>query len=168
MWHVPSLSTSKFLDFIAPIDVKYAGPENMNMLHDVMGIITNVFKIRRFPFACRERETNYEARYVKFTITDNMEKKMTGIVVGKLCEWFVNHWARRTSSIMYNYDPIVAVLNNWRITDYHGKNVLMSEYGFSKFYINPTFEDVDISLYIRGYMLEDDKDDVMVEVVEEN
>ena len=29
-----------------------------------------------------------------------------------------------------------------------GKNVLMNEYGFSKFYINPTFEDVDISLYM--------------------
>jgi len=37
---------------------------------------------------------------------------MTCIDVGKLCEWFVNHWARRTSSIMYNYDPIVAVLHN--------------------------------------------------------
>ncbi|CAD5318353.1 unnamed protein product [Arabidopsis thaliana] len=120
MWSFPSLSASKFLDFIAPIDVKYAGPEDMNMLHDVMGIITNVYKIRRFPFAfVKERQI--------------MKHDMLNSGLRKTC-----------------------------------KNVLMSEYGFSKLYINPTFEDVDIPLYLRGYMLEDDKDNVMVEVVEEN
>ncbi|KAL9293956.1 hypothetical protein AtEden1_Chr3g0200301 [Arabidopsis thaliana] len=81
MWHVHSLSTSKYFDFMAPIDVKYATTHDMNMLHGnrfrlylllTMGIITKVFNIRRFSFVCRERETNYESRYVKFTLTDNM------------------------------------------------------------------------------------------------
>jgi len=39
---------------------------------DAMGIITRVYNIRRFPFVCRQRETNYEARYVKFMIADNV------------------------------------------------------------------------------------------------
>jgi len=39
---------------------------------DAMGIITRVSNIRRFPFVCRQRETDYEARYVKFMIVDNM------------------------------------------------------------------------------------------------
>ena len=41
MWHVPSLSTSKFLDFIAPIDVKYAGPEDMDMLHGKLKVLVS-------------------------------------------------------------------------------------------------------------------------------
>jgi len=39
---------------------------------DAMGIIKWVSNIRRFPFVCRPRETDYEARYVKFTIADNV------------------------------------------------------------------------------------------------
>jgi len=39
---------------------------------DAMGIITRVSNIRRFPFVCRQRETDYEARFVKFMIADNM------------------------------------------------------------------------------------------------
>jgi len=48
------------------------------------------------------------------------EKKIRCIAVGQMCEWFVNHWSKRISLITYNYEPIVAVLQNWRITNYHG------------------------------------------------
>jgi len=32
MWHVPSLSTSSFFEFVAPIDVKNAAPQDMEFL----------------------------------------------------------------------------------------------------------------------------------------
>ena len=41
MWSFPSLSASKFLDFIAPIDVKYARPEDMNMLHGNLNFLVS-------------------------------------------------------------------------------------------------------------------------------
>jgi len=42
------------------------------VVSDAMGIITRVSNIRRFPFVCRQRVTDYQARYVKFTIADNI------------------------------------------------------------------------------------------------
>jgi len=32
MWPVPSLSTSRFFEFVAPIDVKNAAPQDMDFL----------------------------------------------------------------------------------------------------------------------------------------
>jgi len=42
------------------------------------------------------------------------------VAIGKYCEDFVKKWFTRTSLITFNYEPIVVVLNFWRITNYHG------------------------------------------------
>ncbi|KAL9281122.1 hypothetical protein AtEden1_Chr5g0116411 [Arabidopsis thaliana] len=38
----------------------------------VLQVITTVSTVSRFPYCCREGETDYEARYVTFTIRDNL------------------------------------------------------------------------------------------------
>jgi len=42
------------------------------LLLDAIGVISSVSTEARFPYVCREGETDYEARYVTFTIRDNL------------------------------------------------------------------------------------------------
>jgi len=42
------------------------------LLLDAIGVIPSVSTVSRFPYVCREGETDFEARYVTFTIKDNL------------------------------------------------------------------------------------------------
>ncbi|KAG7572528.1 Nucleic acid-binding OB-fold [Arabidopsis suecica] len=169
MWPVRSKSWSNFWNFVWPDTVRNAHEDDKNSVSDAMGVISAVSNIGRFPYVCRRGETDYEARYVCFKIVNNVGETIKCVAVGKWCEFFVNTWSQKISGINYNYDKIVAVLRFWRISSYCGNNVLMSEYGCSRLYIDPIFYELDIPSYLRSF--DDgssDEEDVMMEMVAEN
>ncbi|KAG7599001.1 Nucleic acid-binding OB-fold [Arabidopsis suecica] len=169
MWPVRSKSWNNYWNFVWPDTVRNAHEDDKNSVYDAMGVITAVSTIGRFPYVCRRGETDYESRYVCFIIENNVGETIKCVAVGKWCEFFVNTWSQKISGINYNYDKIVAVLRFWRITSYCGNNVLMSEYGCSRLYIDPIFYELDIPSYLRSF--DDgssDEEDVMMEMVAEN
>ncbi|KAL9858951.1 hypothetical protein AtNW77_Chr1g0042541 [Arabidopsis thaliana] len=69
MWPVSPRSTQISLQVIHSDEVEY---EPDTYVNDAVGIISSVSTVARFPYVCREGETDYEAKYVKFTIRDNL------------------------------------------------------------------------------------------------
>ncbi|KAG7533409.1 hypothetical protein ISN45_Aa08g010440 [Arabidopsis thaliana x Arabidopsis arenosa] len=164
-----ALDKRQKVNFVWPDAVRNAHEDDKNSVSDAMGVISAVSNIGRFPYVCRRGETDYEARYVCFKIVNNVGETIKCVAVGKWCEFFVNTWSQKISRINYNYDKIVAVLRFWRISSYCGNNVLMSEYGCSRLYIDPIFYELDIPSYLRSF--DDgssDEEDVMMEMVAEN
>ncbi|KAG7594947.1 P-loop containing nucleoside triphosphate hydrolase [Arabidopsis thaliana x Arabidopsis arenosa] len=165
IWPVRSRGFSNFFDFVTPDVLRNPHPDDGTYVTDAMGVITAVSTIGRFPFVCRPGETDYEARYVCFKIANNVGETIKCVAIGKWCEFFVNAWMRRISSIHYNYDKVVAVLRFWRISSYCGNNVLMSESCCSRLYIDPIFYELDIPSYLRSFEdTSSDEEDVMMEM----
>ncbi|KAG7583611.1 Nucleic acid-binding OB-fold [Arabidopsis suecica] len=164
MWPVRSRSFSNFFDFVTPDAVRNPHPDDLTYVTDAMGVISAVSTIGRFPFVCHPGEIDYEARYLCFNIVNNVGDIIKCVAVGKWCEFFVNTWSRRISSVDFNYDKIVAVLRFWRISSYCENNVLMSESCCSRLYIDPIFYELDIPIYLRSFEdTSSDEEDVMME-----
>ncbi|KAG7532498.1 Nucleic acid-binding OB-fold [Arabidopsis thaliana x Arabidopsis arenosa] len=165
MWPVSPRSNSNFFNFIHSDEVEYAGAQDKEHVTDAIGVISKVSAIQRFPFVCREGETDYESRYVHFEIKDDMGRVTNCVAVGRSCQLFVTKWFRHITSVTYNYDPVVIVLRLWRVSEFNGKNCLMSEYGCSRLFLDPTFPDFDIPRYIRCWTeAQADKKDVAMEL----
>nr|BAB09779.1 unnamed protein product [Arabidopsis thaliana] len=159
VYPLPELVKRDFFDFIFPIDLKYPCLEDWDYVTDAMSEVTNISAIKKFPFVCRQGETDYESRYVSFELLDNI-----------CCELFVINFSKCISSASYNYQPIVAIVRFWRIAEIEGENVLKSEFGCSRIYLNPTnFPEIDIQSYIRGFEDYDElPENPRMEVIEEN
>ncbi|KAL9308584.1 hypothetical protein AtEden1_Chr1g0041961 [Arabidopsis thaliana] len=76
MWPVSPRSAQISLQVIHSDEVEYepdtyVNDSDLTILINV-GIISSVSTVARFPYVCREGETDYEAKYVKFTIRDNL------------------------------------------------------------------------------------------------
>ncbi|KAL9812048.1 hypothetical protein AtNW77_Chr5g0116401 [Arabidopsis thaliana] len=72
VYPLPELVKRDFFDFIFPIDLKYPCLEDWDYVTDAMSVVTNISAIKKFPFVCRQGETDYESRYVSFELLDNM------------------------------------------------------------------------------------------------
>ncbi|KAG7578528.1 Nucleic acid-binding OB-fold [Arabidopsis thaliana x Arabidopsis arenosa] len=148
MWPVKQRSWSNFFEFVFPIEVQYAMKSNKEIVTDAIGVIDGVNTDRRFPYVYPRGGSDNESRFVAFKIKDNMGGIIECIAVGTCCDLFMTNWSAKVDSVTYNYEPIVAVLRNWRITEFDGRNVLMSEFGCSRLYLDPTFYDLDIPQYV--------------------
>ncbi|KAL9808892.1 hypothetical protein AtNW77_Chr00c001g0320511 [Arabidopsis thaliana] len=69
LWHVSDISTKSSLQFIHADEVE---SESKDYVTDAIRVISSVSTVARFPYVCREGETDYEARYMTFTIRDNL------------------------------------------------------------------------------------------------
>ncbi|KAL9840459.1 hypothetical protein AtNW77_Chr2g0228661 [Arabidopsis thaliana] len=69
MWPVSDRSDETSLQFIHADEVE---SEYKDYVTDAIGVISSVSTVSRFPYVCREGETDFEARYVTFTIKDNL------------------------------------------------------------------------------------------------
>ncbi|XP_020879787.1 uncharacterized protein LOC110228049 [Arabidopsis lyrata subsp. lyrata] len=159
MWPVKQRSWSNFFEFVFPIEVQYAIESNKEIVIDAIGVIAAVNTIRRFPYVCPRGGSDNESRFVAFKIKDNMGGIIECIAVGTCCDLFMTNWSAKVDLVTYNYEPIVAVLRNWRITEFDGRNILMSEFGCSRLYLDPTFHDLDIPQYVRSFTDEDKHED---------
>ncbi|KAG7567733.1 Replication protein A OB domain [Arabidopsis thaliana x Arabidopsis arenosa] len=165
MWPVSPRCNGNFFNFIHSDEVEYAGLEDKQHVSDAIGVVSSVSAIQRFPFVCRQGETGYEARYVVFEIKDDMGRKTICVAKGRSCQAFVTKWFRKITSVTYNYDPVVIVLRFWRVAEFEGQNCLMSEFGCSRLFLDPTFPDFDIPRYIRGFAeQQEDVQDVGMEL----
>jgi len=102
MWPVSDISTESSLQFIHADEVEYEYEDYVTgnlrfiyiayaflqlyflstkiykylfallLLLDAIRVISSVSTVARFPYVCREGETDYEAIYVTFTIRDNL------------------------------------------------------------------------------------------------
>ncbi|KAG7532765.1 Nucleic acid-binding OB-fold [Arabidopsis thaliana x Arabidopsis arenosa] len=170
MWPISVECPYNFFDFVFPETVEFAMEEEKEFVTDAIGVVSAVTTIRRFPYVTRLGGTDYESRYVAFKLVDLEGKEIKCCAVGKCCELFVTKYAKQTTAPTYNYQPIVAVLRGWRISEVFGTNVLMSEHGCSHLYLNPRFPDVDVRRYIQDFTEKQraDAEVVMREVVAEN
>ncbi|CAB87733.1 putative protein [Arabidopsis thaliana] len=155
MWRVSPRSTQISLQVIHSDEVEYEPDTYVNDKLNVVGIISSVSTFARFPYVYREGETDYEARYVKFTIRDNLIT--TCVAKGRACELFLIKFYRRIGLVTYNFEPIVAVVRFWRVHDFKGSNALFSEDGCSKLLIDPLFPDYDLQTYIGWNAYGDDE-----------
>ncbi|KAG7552894.1 Nucleic acid-binding OB-fold [Arabidopsis thaliana x Arabidopsis arenosa] len=151
MWPISVECPYSFFDFVFPETVEFAMEEEKEFVTDAIGVVSAVTTIKRFPYVTRMGGTDYESRYVAFKLVDLEGKEIKCCAVGKCCELFVTKYAKQTTAPTYNYQPIVAVLRGWRISEVFGTNVLMSEHGCSHLYLNPRFPDVDVRRYIQDF-----------------
>ncbi|KAL9293422.1 putative nucleic acid-binding protein [Arabidopsis thaliana] len=69
MWPISDRAEESSFQFIHADEVN---AESEDYITDAIGVISTVSTVSRFPYCCREGETDYEARYVTFTIRDNL------------------------------------------------------------------------------------------------
>ncbi|KAG7564175.1 P-loop containing nucleoside triphosphate hydrolase [Arabidopsis suecica] len=170
MWPISVECPYNFFDFVFPETVEFAMEEEKEFVTVAIGVVSAVTTIKRFPYVTRMGGTDYESRYVAFKLVDLEGKEIKCCAVGKCCELFVTKYAKQTTAPTYNYQPIVAVLRGWRISEVFGTNVLMSEHGCFHLYLDPRFPDVDVRRYIQDFTEKQraDAEVVMREVVAEN
>ncbi|KAL9285912.1 hypothetical protein AtEden1_Chr4g0279911 [Arabidopsis thaliana] len=72
---IPKYSSSTFEIFMCSLQFIHADEvesESEDYVTHAIRVISSVSNVARFPYVCREGETDYEARYVTFTIRDNL------------------------------------------------------------------------------------------------
>ncbi|AAF34238.1 hypothetical protein; 90305-89226 [Arabidopsis thaliana] len=145
MWAVSDRAEQSSLQFIHADEVN---GESEDHVVDVIGVITTVSTVSSFPYCCPEGETDYDARYVTFTIRDNHERIITCVARGSACESFLSKVYRLIGSKTYNYEPLTTVLRFFRTSMFKGSKALISEYGCSRVFIEEEFPDFDVSCYM--------------------
>ncbi|BAB11362.1 unnamed protein product [Arabidopsis thaliana] len=151
MWPVSDRSDESSLQFIHADEIE---SESEDYVTDAIGVISSVSTEARFPYVCREGETDYEARYVTFTIRDNLI--ITCVARGSACESFLTKFYRLIGMKTYNYEPITTVLRFFRASNFKGSKALISEHGCSRIFIEESFPDFDVTVYINWFACEDD------------
>ncbi|KAL9858949.1 putative nucleic acid-binding protein [Arabidopsis thaliana] len=69
MWPISDRSDESSLQFIHADEVE---SEYEDYGTDAIGVISSVSTVSRFPYVCRQGETDFEARYVTLTLKDNL------------------------------------------------------------------------------------------------
>ncbi|CAL9231606.1 unnamed protein product [Arabidopsis halleri] len=147
--------------------IKIAKPEEKQFVVDTIGLIHSVDPVEILPWVTRPGESDFEKRYITFTIKDTLGRFMNCVALGKAGDDFLLQWEERVSRVQYTHMKIIASLQFWRISEYKGNPCLLAEEGCSRTFIDPNFPNFDKAHYISAFSI-CEEEELREEVVDSN
>ncbi|KAG7583834.1 Nucleic acid-binding OB-fold [Arabidopsis suecica] len=111
---------------------------------DVFGIIIEFTQVTNQPNEFPEVEVYGNGyRSVHFKLLDPKMERITCRAIGFLADEFVKVWNAGSYGLKYKKQPVFCVLRFWKIATCEGEQILVNDYGCSRFWFDPELYGLD-------------------------